>query len=401
MNVLKISKRERGMNDFELIKRGTADIITEEELKEKLKEKRSLRVKFGIDPTAPDIHLGFAIGLRKLRQFQELGHIAVLVIGDFTAKIGDPSGQSKTRPVLTDKEIKRNMARYKEDIFNILLPERTEFRYNSEWCAPLSSTDVIRLAQKVTLARIIERDDFEKRLKENSPISLHELLYPIFQAYDSVFINADIELGGTDQTFNLLMGRELQRGFGKPPQVCLTLPLLEGLDGVRKMSKSYNNYISIKDPPGEMFGKIMSISDSLIIKYYELCTDLSVEEIKKIKEILTSGANPRNMKARLAKEIVKMYHSEKAAVEAEREFERIFREKGIPNDIGSYTLKGKIWIVRLLQNVGFATTGSEVRRLINQGAVEIDGEVIKDVNYEVDKGGVLKVGKRKFIKLVK
>lgn len=388
------------MNDFKLIMRGTADIITEEELKEKLEEGQPLRVKLGIDATGPDIHLGFAVPLRKLRQFQELGHIAVLVIGDFTAKIGDPSGQSKTRPVLTDEEIKRNMARYKEDIFNILLPERTEFRYNSEWCAPLSSTDVIRLAQKVTLARIIERDDFEKRLKENSPISLHELLYPIFQAYDSVFINADIELGGTDQTFNLLMGRELQRGFGKPPQVCLTLPLLEGLNGVKKMSKSYNNYISIKDPPDEMFGKIMSISDLLIIKYYELCTGLSVEEIKKIKEILASGANPRDMKARLAKEIVKMYHSEKAAVEAEREFERIFREKGIPDDIGSYTLKGKIWIVRLLQNVGFATTGSEARRLINQGAVEIDGEVIKDVNYEVDKGGVLKVGKRRFIKLI-
>ncbi len=388
------------MGDFELIKRGTADIITEEELKGKLGAEQPLRVKLGIDATGPDIHLGFTVPLRKLRQFQELGHIAVLVIGDFTAKIGDPSGESKTRPVLTDEEIKNNMARYKEDIFTILLPERTEFRYNSEWSAPLSSTDVIRLAQKVTLARIIERDDFGKRLKENIPISLHELLYPIFQAYDSVFINADIELGGTDQTFNLLMGRELQREFEKPPQVCITLPLLEGLDGVRKMSKSYNNYISIKDPPGEMFGKIMSIPDSLIIKYYELCTDLSVREIKKIKEILASGANPRDMKARLAKEIVRMYHSEKAAVEAKEEFERVFREKGIPEDIGSYTLEKRIWIVKLLQNVGFAATGSEARRLITQGAVEIDGEVIKDVNYEVDKGGVLRVGKRRFIKLI-
>jgi tyrosyl-tRNA synthetase len=389
------------MNDFELIKRGTADIITEKELKEELKKGRPLRVKLGIDVTGPDIHLGFAVPLRKLRQFQELGHIAVLVIGDFTAKIGDPSGQSKTRPVLTDEEIKRNMARYKEDIFSILLPERTEFRYNSEWSAPLSSTDVIRLAQKVTLARIIERDDFEKRLKENSPVSLHELLYPIFQAYDSVFINADVELGGTDQTFNLLMGRELQREFGKTPQICITLPLLEGLDGVRKMSKSYNNYISIKDPPDEMFGKIMSIPDSLIMKYYELCTDLSLEKIEKIKERLASGFNPRDIKAELAREIVGMYHSEKAAIEAEEEFKRVFREKEIPEDIGSYTLKGKMWIVRLLQNVGFASTGNEARRLITQGAVKIDREVINDVNYEVDRGGILKVGKRRFIKLVK
>jgi len=389
------------MNDFELIKRGTADIITEEKLKEKLGEGRPLRVKLGIDATGPDIHLGFAVPLRKLRQFQELGHIAILVIGDFTAKIGDPSGQSKTRPVLTDEEIESNMERYKEDIFKILLPERTEFRYNSEWSAPLSSTDVIRLAQKVTLARIIERDDFEKRLKENTPISLHELLYPIFQAYDSVFINADIELGGTDQTFNLLMGRELQREFEKTPQICIIMPLLEGLDGVRKMSKSYNNYISIKDPPGEMFGKIMSISDSLIVKYYELCTDLSLVEIEKIKEKLASDVNPRDIKAELAKEIVEMYHSEKAAVEAKEEFGRVFREKEIPEDIGSYTLEEKIWIVRLLQNVGFAATGSDARRLITQGAVELDGEVIKDVNYEVNRSGVLKVGKRRFIKLVK
>lgn len=388
------------MNDFELIKRGTADIITEEELKEKLGAGQPLRVKLGIDATGPDIHLGFAVPLRKLRQFQELGHIAVLVIGDFTAKIGDPSGESKTRPVLTDEEIKNNMARYKEDIFTILLPERTEFRYNSEWSAPLSSTDVIRLAQKVTLARIIERDDFEKRLKENTPISLHELLYPIFQAYDSVFINADIELGGTDQTFNLLMGRELQREFEKTPQICITLPLLEGLDGVQKMSKSYNNYISIKDPPGEMFGKIMSIPDSLIIKYYELCTDLSSEEIEKIKERLVSGVNPRDIKAELAKEIVRMYYSERAAIEAERKFEQVFRKGGVPEDIESYKLEGKTWIVRLLQNVGFASTGSDARRLITQGAVEIDGEVINDVNYEVDRGGVLRVGKRRFIKLI-
>jgi len=329
-----------------------------------------------------------------------LGHTGVLIVGNFTAKIGDPSGVSKTRPVLTDEEIKNNMARYREDIFEILLPERTEFRYNSEWCEPLSSTDVIKLTQKVTLARIIERDDFEKRLRENNPISLHELLYPVFQAYDSVFIDADIELGGTDQTFNFLMGRELQREFGKTPQVCITMPLLEGLDGVRKMSKSYKNYISIKDPPDEIFGKIMSIPDAIVMKYYELCTDLSPEKIEKIEERLASGVNPRDIKAELAREIVRMYHSEKAAIGAEGKFERVFRERGIPEDIGSYTLEGKMWIVRLLQDVGFASTGGEARKLITQGAVKIDGEVISDVNYEVDRGGVLKVGKRRFIKLV-
>lgn len=395
-----VKNREMGMDDFELIKRGTANVITEEELKEKLKEKRPLRVKFGVDPTAPEIHLGLAVPLRKLRQLQDLGHIGVLIVGNFTAKIGDPSGVSKTRPVLTDEEIKNNMARYREDIFEILLPERTEFRYNSEWCEPLSSTDVIKLTQKVTLARVIERDDFEKRLKERNPISLHELLYPVFQAYDSVFIDADIELGGTDQTFNFLMGRELQREFGKTPQVCITLPLLEGLDGIRKMSKSYKNYISIKDPPDEMFGKIMSIPDSIVMKYYKLCTDLSPEKIEKIEERLASGVNPRDIKAELAREIVRMYHSEEAAIEAEGKFERVFRERGIPEDIGSYILKGKIWIVQLLQNVGFASTGGEARRLVTQGAVKIDGGVINDINYEVKKGGVLKVGKRRFIKLI-
>ncbi|MCK4329920.1 tyrosine--tRNA ligase [candidate division WOR-3 bacterium] len=389
------------MNDFELIKRGTADIITEEELIKKLKERRPLRVKLGIDPTAPDIHLGLAVPLRKLRKLQDLGHTAILIVGDFTAKIGDPSGVSKTRPVLTDEDIKKNMARYKDDIFQILLPERTEFRYNSEWCEPLTSTDIIRLAQKVTLARIIERDDFEKRLKEQTPISLHELLYPLFQAYDSVYINADIELGGTDQTFNLLIGRELQREYGQTPQICITLPLLEGLDGTRKMSKSYGNYISIKDPPKEIFGKIMSIPDSLIIKYYELCTDKPDEEIEGIRNRLSEGVNPRDIKVELAKEIVQMYCSKKAANDAEKEFETIFRDGGIPRDITTYKLENKIWIVKLLQNVGFASSGAEARRLISQGAVELDGEIIKDINFEIDKGGILRVGKRRFIKLIK
>ncbi len=388
------------MGDFDLIKRGTAEIITEEDLKEKLKEGRALRVKLGIDVTGPDIHLGFAVPLRKLRQFQELGHTAVLVIGDFTAMIGDPSGQSKTRPVLTDEEIKKNMERYREDIFQILIPERTEFRYNSEWNAPLSSTDVIRLAQKITLARIIERDDFAKRLKDNTPISLHELLYPLFQAYDSVCINADVELGGTDQTFNLLVGRVLQREYDQPPQVCITLPILEGLDGVRKMSKSYNNYVSIKEPPNEMFGKIMSIPDSLIINYYRLCTDLSTKEIDDIEKRISSGENPRDVKAELAREIVRIYHSEKSSVEAEKEFEKIFKEGGIPEDIPTYKLEEKTWIVRLLQNVGFASSGSEARRFITQRAVEFRGKIITNVDYEVDRGGVLRVGKRRFIRIV-
>ncbi len=388
------------MGDFDLIKQGTAEIITEKELKERLKEKRQLRIKFGIDPTAPDIHLGLAIGLRKLLQFQKLGHIAVLVVGDFTAKIGDPSGVSKTRPVLTDEEIKKNMEGYKQDIFRILLPEKTEFRYNSEWSETLSPSDVIRLAQKITLVRIIERDDFEKRLKKNTPIFLHELLYPLFQAYDSVAVNADIELGGTDQTFNFLVGRDLQRESGQKPQVCITLPMLEGLDGVRKMSKSYHNYVSITDSPNDIFGKIMSIPDSLIIKYYRLCTDLSSLEIKDIQKRLESGANPRDIKAKLAKEIVTMYHSEKDALDAEKEFEKVFKKGGIPEDIETYKLEGKIWIVKLLQNVGFATSGNEARRLITQSAVELDGEIIKDINYEVERGGILRVGKRRFIKII-
>ena len=388
------------MDEFELIKRGTSNITTEDELMERLGERRPLRIKLGLDPTAPDIHLGFAVPLRKLRHHQYLGHIGVLIVGDFTAKIGDPAGVSKTRPVLTDEEIKNNMAKYREDIFKILVPEKTEFRYNSEWCEPLSSTDVVRLAQKVTLARIIERDDFEKRLKEQNPISLHELLYPLFQGYDSVFIDADIELGGTDQTFNLLIGRALQREFGMKPQVCITMPILEGLDGVRKMSKSYNNYISIKAPPDDMFGKIMSIPDSLIMKYYELCTDITEKESKEVRERLCAGVNPMDIKTELAREIVAIYHSENRAVEAKREFMRVFRERRVPEKMDSYILKGKVWIVKLLKDVGFATTGSEARRLITQGAVELEGEVIKEIDYQVEKGGILKVGKRRFIRLI-
>ncbi len=388
------------MDEFELIKRGTSNITTEDELMERLGERRPLRIKLGLDPTAPDIHLGFAVPLRKLRHLQDLGHIGVLIVGDFTAKIGDPAGVSKTRPVLTDEEIKNNMAKYREDIFKILVPEKTEFRYNSEWCEPLSSTDVVRLAQKVTLARIIERDDFEKRLKEQNPISLHELLYPLFQGYDSVFIDADIELGGTDQTFNLLIGRALQREFGMKPQVCITMPILEGLDGVRKMSKSYNNYISIKAPPDDMFGKIMSIPDSLIMKYYELCTDITEKESKEVRERLCAGVNPMDIKTELAREIVAIYHSENRAVEAKREFMRVFRERRVPEKMDSYILKGKVWIVKLLKDVGFATTGSEARRLITQGAVELEGEVIKEIDYQVEKGGILKVGKRRFIRLI-
>ena len=388
------------MDEFELIKRGTSNITTEDELMERLGERRPLRIKLGLDPTAPDIHLGFAVPLRKLRHLQDLGHIGVLIVGDFTAKIGDPAGVSKTRPVLTDEEIKNNMAKYREDIFKILVPEKTEFRYNSEWCEPLSSTDVVRLAQKVTLARIIERDDFEKRLKEQNPISLHELLYPLFQGYDSVFIDADIELGGTDQTFNLLIGRTLQREFGMKPQICITVPILEGLDGVRKMSKSYNNYISIKAPPDDMFGKIMSIPDSLIMKYYELCTDITEKESKEVRERLCAGVNPMDIKTELAREIVAIYHSENRAVEAKREFMRVFRERRVPEKMDSYILKGKVWIVKLLKDVGFATTGSEARRLITQGAVELEGEVIKEIDYQVEKGGILKVGKRRFIRLI-
>lgn len=391
------------MADIDNIKRGVVDIVTEKELICKSSQNRPLRVKLGIDASGPDIHLGFAVVLRKLRQFQERGDIAVLIVGDFTGKIGDPSGVLKTRPQLSDEDIKRNIANYKEQVFKILREDKTEFRYNSEWNAKLTAGELIKLASKATVAQLLVRDDFQKRYKNSNPIALHEFLYPLFQAYDSVAVNADIELGGTDQTFNLLLGRDMQREFRKSPQVCITLPLLEGLDGVRKMSKSYKNYIGITEPPREIYGKIMSIPDSLILRYFRLCTNYSDEEIKKIERALKEGMNPMDMKAKLAYEIVKMYHSEREARIAQEEFNHIFRKGELPEKIPIYQIKDKkIWIVKLLSDSGLTKTRNEARRLIQQGGVKIDNETVKDTNAEIqiNKEMVLKVGKRRFLKII-
>ena len=342
--------------------------------------------------------------LRKLRQFQDLGHIAVLIVGDFTAKIGDPSERSKTRKPLTDTQIRENMKGYKRQIFKILDEERTEFRYNSEWLSKLSSSDIVKLASQITVARLLERDDFEKRYKEENPIALHEFLYPLFQAYDSVMIKADIELGGTDQQWNHLMGRDLQRSFGQEPQVVFLMPLLEGLDGVHKMSKSYNNYIGIEEPAKEQFGKVMSIPDELILRYFELCADYDEESLGEVKEKLESGENPMELKFDLAESIVRLYHSDEDAKRERAEFIRVFSREEVPQDIDEYYVKKdeKIWIVELLDSAGLVKSRGEARRLIGQGALKIDGEKVTDFNLNISFSAeaIIRLGKKRFLKLV-
>ncbi|MDD2890695.1 MAG: tyrosine--tRNA ligase [bacterium] len=391
---------------LEFIKRNTVEIIPENELLDKLnfseKSKKPLRVKLGIDPTAPDMHLGNAVVLRKLREFQELGHIALLIVGDFTAKIGDPSGRSKTRPQITNEEIEKNMATYKEQIFKILIPEKTEFRYNSEWLGKLTSEEIIKLASKFTLAQLLEREEISNRYKNNEPISLHELFYAIFQGYDSVATMTDIELGATEQKFNLLVGRELQREYFQAPQVTMTMPILVGTDGVKKMSKSYGNYIGITETPVNMFGKVMSIPDSCIMNYFQLATNLPEVEIKNIEQLLKSS-NPRDIKSRLGYEIVKVYHSEAEAKEAEQGFVKMFSKKEVPEDMRVYEVKEeKIWLPQLLLDSGAVPTKSEARRLIEQKAVEVDGQVVTDIKFELEVKSpvVLKVGKRQFLKVI-
>ena len=394
------------MDIFEVIKKGTAETIPESELKERLSSGTSLRVKLGIDASGPDIHLGFAVVLRKLKQFQDLGHKAVLIVGDFTGKIGDPSGRSKTRPQLTDEEIKKNMERYKEQVFRILDPEKTEFRYNSEWLSRLTAEDIIHLASRYTVARMLERDDFENRYKNNIPISLHEFLYPLFQAYDSVAVKSDVELGGTDQKFNHLLGRTIQQEYGIQPQIVILMPLLEGLDGVKKMSKSYNNYIGITELPEDMFGKVMSIPDSLILRYFSLCLDITDDESKRLEERLKNQeTNPMDVKKELARRIVEMYHSRGDAARAEEYFMKVFSKRELPEKIPTYTLvdeKDTIWIVKLLQKTGLVSSNNEARRLILQGGVYLNGEKITDINTDVDisKENIIKVGKKKFLKLL-
>jgi len=393
---------------MDLIKRGAFEIIPEDELVKKLenslKKNIPLNIKLGCDPSRPDLHIGHSVVLRKLAQFQELGHQAILIIGDFTGMIGDPSGRNVTRPSLSLEETRQNGMTYFEQASKILHKAQTKIVYNSEWLGKMSFEDVIRLASKYTVARMLERDDFTKRYKNGEPISLHELLYPLAQAMDSVAIKSDVELGGTDQKFNLLVGRDIQREFGVDPQVILTMPLLVGTDGVEKMSKSYNNYIGISDPPGEMFGKTLSIPDELIYTYFELATDISNEELSEIKNQLDEQkANPRDLKRHLAKVLIRMYNNPEASEEAEKEFDKIFIQKEIPDDIPEIKIKGNsgIGILDLIVKVNFASSKGEARRLVSQGGVTIDGEKVSDINAEItlDKTKVLKVGKRKFIKI--
>lgn len=394
---------------MEQIKRGTVEIIPEDELRAKLKKSQEtgapLKIKLGLDPTAPDIHLGNAVVLWKLRQFQDFGHEVVVIIGDFTASIGDPSGQSVTRPMLSPEEIAVNAQTYKEQYCRILDESKTRVVYNSEWLGKLDFADVIRIAAKMTVARVLERDDFAARLSSGEPIGLQEVLYPLCQAYDSVVLESDVEIGGTEQKFNILTSRDLQRQFGQEPQVALFMPLLVGLDGAQKMSKSLGNYVGITEPPNEMFGKLMSIPDDLMLQYFELCTDVPMPEIKEIETGLASGElHPMDVKKRLAREIVTIYHSAEAAAEAQAEFERVFSERELPTEIEPVRVPksafkdGKVWVVRLLTAVGFAGTNSEARRLVGQGAVTLDGEKIEDPNAELSlsEGQVLRVGKLKF-----
>ena len=391
----------------ELIK-GCEDVLPANALKEKLllaqKEKRPLKVKLGIDASGPDVHLGFTIPLRKLKQFQDFGHTAMLIIGDFTGKIGDPSGKNKTRPQLTDEQIEKNIINYKKQVFKILDKEKTIIRFNGEWLDKLSPKDIVKLTSKFTVARMLERDYFHKRYQEGISISIHEFLYPLFQAYDSVAIEADIELGGTDQKFNLLLGRTIQEEYNIKPQVIMTMPILEGIDGIRKMSKSYGNYIGIIHTPAEMFGKTMSIPDTLILKYFIMTTDISENDITNIKNRLDKGENPRNLKVELAKCIITMYHSEEAAKNAEDEFNRIFKKGGTPDNIPEKKLEQEkeYPFLSLLNDLDLTESNSESRRMIKQGAVKINGKRIDDANYIyiAKKDDIIQVGKRKFIKII-
>jgi len=391
------------------LRQGTVEIIREEDLRAKLEQSARtgvpLRVKYGADPTAPDIHLGHTVVIRRLRAFQELGHQVIFLIGDFTGLIGDPSGKSTTRPQLTREEIAANAETYKAQIFKLLDPAQTIIDFNSRWMDTLGSEGFIRLAARVTVKQILERDDFAKRLKEERPIALHELLYPLVQGYDSVALEADVEFGGTDQKFNMLVGRNLQREYGQEPQVVIITPLLEGTDGVQKMSKSLGNYIGINEPPPEMFGKVMSISDELLWRYYELCTDLSVAEIGTLRTRAASGeANPRDLKVALAKRIITDFHTAADAQAAEDEFTRIFKRKETPDEVEERTLATGMWkLPRLLVEAQLAPSMAEARRLLEQGGVRIDSERHTRTDDEIElKTGqaiLIQVGKRRFLRV--
>lgn len=396
---------------FNTIKRGTLEIVPEEALRGKLRKAhetgKPLEIKLGLDPTAPYIHIGHAVVLRKMRQFQQFGHEVTIIIGDFTASIGDPTGNTITRPQLTAEEIAENARTYYDQYCLILDPAKTKVVFNSEWLGKLSFSDVIKIVAKVTVARILERDDFENRLAEGRPISMHELMYPVCQAYDSVFLNSDVEVGGMDQKFNILMGRDLQTQFGQEEQVGLFMPILPGLDGVKKMSKSLGNYVGITENPRDMFGKLMSIPDEVMPTYYELCTDVPLDEIEMIKKSLAEGTmHPMDAKKRLAREIVTIYHSCEAAAQAQAEFERVFSQHEVPADMPDVDVTGlledgRVWIVRLMTSADTALSNSEARRLVEQGGVSIDGEKVTAVsaNVEVRDGQVLRMGRLKFARI--
>ena len=388
---------------LELIKRGIDELLTEDDLVSKLESKKQLSVKVGFDPTAPDLHLGHTVILNKMRHFQDLGHKVVFLIGDFTGRIGDPSGKNKTRPSLDKEELEKNAKTYSDQVFKILNKDLTEIRFNSEWCEDLGADGIIGLASKYNLGRMLERDDFSKRYKANQQIAIHEFLYPLIQAYDSIALNADVEMGGTDQKFNLLVGRELQRAFNQEPQVCITLPILEGLDGTNKMSKSLDNYVGINEDPYEMFGKIMSISDDLMWRWFELLSFRPINEINELKKEVKSGMNPRDTKILLAEEIIERFHSKKDAENAKNTFLDRFQKGAKPKDIETFSisLDDDIAIGNLLKESGLVHSTSEAMRLVKQGAVKINDEKIDDPKLSIKKNQELlvQVGKRRFLKI--
>ena len=389
------------------IKHGVADLINEQDLVKKIeksiKENKPLVVKLGLDPTAPDIHLGHTVPLRKLRLFQEFGHQVVIVIGGFTARIGDPTGKSVTRPPLTKEEVLKNAETYKTQIFKVLDPEKTIVRDNSEWLESMNFADVLRLASSYTVARMMERDDFSKRFKEGRAIGVHEFMYPLMQGHDSVALHTDVEFGGTDQTFNLLMGRHLQELEGQEPQVVITMPLLEGLDGVQKMSKSLGNYIGIDEEPKEMYGKAMSIPDELMMRYFMLVTDMPIEEQEDMEKRLESGElHPRDAKMQLARTIVRLYHGKEAALEAEEEFKRVFQQRSLPTDIPEYSMDAPtepIFVPQFCTDAGLTASNGEARRSIKAGAFKVNGEKYTEENLTLEDGMIIQVGKRKFVKI--
>jgi tyrosyl-tRNA synthetase len=398
---------------WETIARGTAEIVPEEELKQKIINSvatgKPLKVKLGLDPSAPDIHVGHTVVLHKLRQFQKLGHQVQLIIGDFTGRIGDPTGKSETRKQLTEEDVKHNAETYQKQIFKILDPKQTTVYYNSEWLGALNFADVVKLAANVTVARMLERDDFSKRYSTGQAIHIHEFFYPLMQGYDSVALHSDVELGGTDQKFNLLMGRTLQKEYGGDTQAAIMMPLLEGLDGVQKMSKSLGNYIGIDEEANQIYGKSMSIPDELMLKYYELATDISNEELRQLKEGVAAGTvHPRDAKMKLARAFVRMYHGEQAAEEAEKHFVTVFQQRALPEDIQEVELpsaeleEGKIRLIKLLVVLGLQASNGEARRSIQQGAVKINEEKVADINAElaIQTGDIVQVGKRQFVRVL-